>query len=101
MQSKYVLEKIGMEIASSTINKMLIDVFGYRVGKVRDLSTPEIIEKEEAREKELAIIEQVIVNYDRRAKNISLIEFQSLLNEIFKEKYANYLQKDEIITNLK
>ena len=43
--SKYILEKRGIEIASSTINKMLIDVFGYRVGKVRDLSTPEIIEK--------------------------------------------------------
>ena len=43
--SKYILEKKGLVISAPTINKMLIDVFGYRVGKVRDLSTPEIIEK--------------------------------------------------------
>ena len=43
--SKYILEKRGLVISAPTINKMLIDVFGYRVGKVRDLTTPEIIEK--------------------------------------------------------
>ena len=43
--SKYILNKRGLEVGASTINKMLIEVFGYRVGKVRDLSTPEIIEK--------------------------------------------------------
>lgn len=43
--ARHILEKKGLEIGSSTVNKMLIDVFGYRVGKVRDLSTPEIIEK--------------------------------------------------------
>lgn len=43
--SKYILEKKGLVISAPTINKMLIDVFGYRVGKVRDLSTPEIMEK--------------------------------------------------------
>ena len=43
--ARYILEKKGLEIGSSTINKMLINEFGYRVGKVRDLSTPEIIDK--------------------------------------------------------
>ena len=43
--ARYILEKKGLEIGSSTVNKLLIKEFGYRVGKVRDLSTPEIIEK--------------------------------------------------------
>lgn len=67
-------------LTCSRLNKALNFVLKSDDSNLEELKT-QIIEKEEAREKELAIIEQVIVNYDRRAKNISLIEFQSLSSQ--------------------
>lgn len=79
-------------LTCSRLNKALNFVLKNNDSNLEELKT-QIIEKEEAREKELAIIEQVIVNYDRRAKNISLIEFQSLSSQSINRTLAELKER--------
>lgn len=79
-------------LTCSRLNKALNFVLKSNDSNLEELKI-QIIEKEEAREKELAIIEQVIVNYDRKAKNISLIEFQSLSSQSINRTLAELKER--------
>lgn len=56
----------------------------------------QIYHLEASREEELKVIEQVMVNYNRRSKNINLLEFQSLSSQTISRTLAILKERNSI-----
>ena len=66
-------------ITQARLNRALVYVLSSDDEKLEELKK-NIFDKEMALEEELHLIEQVLMNYNRKEKNITLIELQSLTN---------------------
>lgn len=74
-------------ITFNRLNRALAFVLNSEDESLIDLKIS-IYEKEVLREREIELIEQVMLNYNRREKNINLLEFQSLSSQTINRTLA-------------
>lgn len=77
------------------LNKAIEFILSTNDEKLAELQE-KVLEKEEERESEIALIEQVMLNYNRKIKNISLIEFQSLSSQSINHTLAILKERKSI-----
>lgn len=82
-------------ITFNRLNRALAFVLNSDDESLIDLKI-QIYEKEVLREREIELIEQVMLNYNRREKNINLLEFQSLSSQTINRTLAVLKERESI-----